>query len=248
MKNPQSEEWPLPVLKITRDFTIQDRSLEAEKILVPAASFLDLLDEDSRQKAENLLPKGLPGKGIELNFLGRGEERFAADVHVNWNDEETATLVIVPHAESHRRIAGQFTSLRQRLNETNYDLLLEKMKVDELVKRVRELSAPLIRLDRSRMLIPLFGDLTVEQMAAVQEKVLSDTYASGATKIILDFTAVDLIDNSGLQEFNSLLQSLSLMGTSVTLTGLHPDHARRLNELDVHLGITYASSLQDILQ
>lgn len=248
MKNPQPEEWPLPLLKINRDFTILDRSSEAKNVLIPAASFLDLLDADSREKAKKLLPDGHSGKEIELNFLTGDVDLFAADVYVKWNTEDEALLIVVPHAGSHDRIAEQFAGLRRRLSETNYDLLQEKMKVDELVERVRELSAPLIRLDESRVLLPLFGDLTVEQMAAVQEKVLNDTYLSGATKIILDFTAVDLIDSSGLQEFNSLLQSLSLMGTSVVLTGLHPEHARRLNELDAQLGTEYASSLRDVLR
>lgn len=248
MKNPQRDEWPLPMLKIDRNFTILEHSTAAQELIGTTSSFLELLDEESRQKAENLLSGGNSNQPIELNFVAGAEDRFAADVYLKWSDEEeTAILVVVRHADSHQRIADQFADLRRRLNETNYDLLLEKMKVEELIERVRELSAPLIQLDESRVLIPLFGDLTIEQMTAVQEKVLSDAYVSGATMIILDFTAVDLIDSSGLQEFDSLLQSLNLMGTSVILTGLHPNHAKRLNELQARLGTRFASSLKDIL-
>ncbi|WP_088009603.1 STAS domain-containing protein [Indiicoccus explosivorum] len=246
MQNLQHDGWPLPAVTIGQDFTILEQSPEAARLFGPASSLLDLLDEESRPKARDFLYSNKTGQRTELNIIGAKGERMTADVYAKWNGGE-AVVVFVPTDDSLRRISDQFTALRRRLNETNYDLLLEKMKVDELVERVQELSAPFIRLDRTRVLVPLFGDLTSDQMAAVQSRVLQDTYSASATEILLDFTAVDEIDRSGLQALDSLLQSLSLMGTDVTLTGLHPEHAQRLHELDARLGTRFASSLKDVL-
>lgn len=241
------ENWPLPIFQLNRELTILSSSRLARTLFKESPVFTDLLDEGSRQKAVEFLNPVRDADPIELTFLSPLEEPKVMDVHCRWESDGIGNAIVVPKDRHYTRVSKQLSLLRKRLNETNYDLLLEKERTDELLKNVRELSAPCIKLDHQRLLIPLFGFIDQQKMATVLPRILENVYREDGQTVIFDLTAMDDINPDGLEQFNELIQSMSIMGVTISITGVHPKHAKRLHEMNTPLHATFAVSLQSVL-
>ncbi|TWT03722.1 STAS domain-containing protein [Planomicrobium sp. CPCC 101079] len=241
------EEWPLPIFKLDRELTILASSKMARTLFKESPVFTGLLEEGSRQKAVEFLNPARSINPIELTFLSPSDEPTVMDVHCQWQSDGTANAIAVPKDRHYNRVSEQLSNLRRRLNETNYDLLLEKERTEELLQNVRELSAPCIKIDHQRLLIPLFGLIDKLKMETVMPSILDNVYRQDGQTVIFDLTAMDDIDSDGLNQLNALIQSLSIMGIAISITGVHPNHAKRLHELNTLLYVTFAVSLQEVL-
>ncbi|HSI66377.1 MAG TPA: STAS domain-containing protein [Planococcus sp. (in: firmicutes)] len=238
---------PLPIFKINTDFDILDSSPEATMLFTKKDNFTELVDPGSRMKAAAFIRPDSMAQKLELNFTDQAGNLFLADVHIKWESDHIANLVLVqkdPHME---RIAAQLNKLQGRLRETDFELLSEKERTDALLHEVWDLSAPCIQLDKHKVLIPLFGKLEPEKMNIIQSKILDYLYVKAVETALLDFSAVGEIDKEGLFQLNTLLKTLEVMGIEVIIIGLHPLHAKRLHGLLGELNTRFASSLQDIL-
>ena len=79
--------------------------------------------------------------------------------------------------------------------------------------------------------------------AAIQfrDDLLERIYATKARGLILDLTAVDVVDSFLARLTGDIAEMASLMGTTVVITGLQPEVAITLVELGVELkGVTTA--------
>ncbi|MGK7376209.1 STAS domain-containing protein [Planococcus sp. 1R117A] len=238
---------PLPALKVDNELSVIDYSIEALDLFGECHNFTDIVDEGSLQKALNLLSSDFLQQTFELNFISKKGDLLLADVYGKRNNPMGFSLVIVPKDNQLQHISDQLSKLRERLRETDYDLFQEKERTLELLQKVRELSAPCIHLDRNRLLVPLFGDLTEEQVLAFTPRLLANIYENQAETIIFDLTALGKIMDEGLQYLDALLQSLSIMGTSSVFTGVKPEHAKRLYRIRTKQPMCFAASLQDVL-
>lgn len=243
----QFEGLPLPAFRLSKSFEVLDCSQEARKLFGPDKAFKDLIDEGSLKKAEKLLASEAASLKFELNLVTVADELILADLYGTWNLDEILTLIIVPKEGGLERISQQLRQLQNRLRETDYDLFQEKELTTELLQRVRQLSAPRIRLDLNQMLIPLFGDLTAVKVNTVQDDLLKDIHDANVETVIVDFTAVDQIEEEGLRLWNGLMQSFKLMGVECVITGVKPAHAKRLHALESHIVMHFASSLLEVL-
>lgn len=238
---------PLPAYTLDRQLVIIEGSAEAIELFGDCRIFTDIVDEESLKKAKTLLSSEVLQPKFELNFISRKGELFLADVYGKRSDSGSLSLVVVPKDNQLERVANQLAKLRERLRETDYDLFQEKERTVELLQRVRELSAPYIQLDANRLLVPLFGDLTEEQVQAFSPRLLANIYETRAETVIFDLTAMGKISDGGLQQFANLLQSLTIMGTASIFTGVKPEHAKHLHQMQAKLPMRFLSSLQQVL-
>lgn len=246
-QNQDIENWPMPIFRLTRDLTIIERSKKARILFSLSPVFTGILDEGSRQKAVEFLNPVYVDQQLELTFLAADGDLLLMDVHCSWEDSNTANVIAVPKDRHFQRVSEQLSHLRTRLNETNYDLLLEKERTEKLLQNVRELSAPCIKLDDQRLLIPLFGRIDQQKMETVMPRLLEGVYQHDAQTVIFDLTAMEAIDHNGMEQLNTLVQSLSIMGINITITGVHPTHAKRMHDLHTTLHANFSASLQDAL-
>lgn len=243
----QFNGMPLPAFTLDNQLAIIDCSMEAFELFGECRSFTDLVDEESLKKAIKLLSPEWFQRKFELNMISRKGELFLADVYGKRSKSANLSLVIVPKDSQLERVSAQLSKLRERLRETDYDLFQEKERTLGLLQKVRELSAPCIQLDSERLLVPLFGDLTEEQVLAFTPRLLTSIYETQAETVIFDLTAMGKIKDEGLQHLDSLLQSLSIMGTSSIFTGVKPEHAKQLHHMHTKLPMRFLSSLQEVL-
>ncbi|WP_437682715.1 AAA family ATPase [Sorangium sp. So ce131] len=102
--------------------------------------------------------------------------------------------------------------------------------------RLSELSTPLIPITERIVVMPLIGTVDEARARQVLEAALEGAQSRGAAVVILDITGVKVVDSGVACSLMNTAAALRLLGTRVVLTGVRPDVARTLVELDLGLG------------
>lgn len=243
----QFDGLPLPALQLNNSLSVISCSDEASSLFGDFTALKDIVDEGSLAKAVNLLKAQKAPIKFESNLITKDAKRILADVYGKWDSDFSLSVIIVPKMDELSGISKQLRHLQNRLRETDYDLFQEKELTLKLLERVRLLSAPCIQLNQQQVLIPLFGDLTKEKVVAIRDPLLENIHNFKAETVLVDFTAVDRIDEKGLDEWESLLQSLKVMGKECIITGLKPEHAKSLHVMTSRLTMRFSASLLGVL-
>ena len=110
---------------------------------------------------------------------------------------------------------------------------------------IREMSVPVLPLSQSALVLPLVGALDSERLALVQEQALHSIERMSARFLILDITAVPIVDTAVAQGLVQVVQAARLLGTDVVLVGVRPEVAQAVVGLGIHLSdIVTRSTLQ----
>lgn len=242
----QLAEWPLPAFQLDNHFAIIDQSLEAEHFFGKRATFWELLDEGSQQKAQHLLKQREQKKAVELHFV-TAAGLFLADVYVRWISEFSLNVVAVPKDDKIEAIMAQLQRLRGRLRETDYELLQEKERSDALLEKVWKLSAPCIKIGGGYVLIPFFGDLDEDKVKAIRPLIVAEIYELEAETVIIDLTAMGIVTLKGANYLESFVQTLTIMGIDAIITGVKPEHARTLHLFNAEMNLRFETSLEAVL-
>ncbi len=124
-------------------------------------------------------------------------------------------------------------------------LAAERQRVELREQMVRELSTPLVPLADGVVAMPLIGTLDAGRAQQVLEKLLAGVARLRAHTAILDLTGVRSLDADAADALLRIAGATRLLGARVILTGIGPDVARTLVELQTDLtGITTRDTLQ----
>lgn len=111
---------------------------------------------------------------------------------------------------------------------------------------LRELSTPLLPLAPGILAMPLIGTLDRERANEVMETLLAGITAQRAHTALLDVTGVRTLDAHAADALVQVARAANLLGARVILTGIGPDIAQTLVQLDRGQlqGITARGTLQ----
>ncbi|MFG6119604.1 STAS domain-containing protein [Thalassobacillus sp. B23F22_16] len=244
------EFFSVPYLLITKQFEILQYSTEVEDIFVMHHNFLKMCDEESVHKVRKEVVPGKSKNKIEINLVpsSANHDLLLVDLYVNWKNDLHAEMMILPKDQGMLDVTASLGQLRSRLNTTNFELLEEKEKLQEAMAENNRLSAPFIELSSTTALVPLFGDLNAEKINAVGDELLTSAQQSDIETILFDLTAVGEIEQDGVIAFQGVVQSLAYMGMEIVVIGVKPDHAQRINDLQLKLGLKFLRSLQQAIR
>jgi len=114
---------------------------------------------------------------------------------------------------------------------------------------IRELSVPVLPINRDTLVMPLVGALDTTRLMQVQEQALGRLAATRARRLLLDVTGVPVIDTQVAQGLIRVVQAARLLGAQVILVGIRPEVAQSIVGLGVQLtGIRTFSDLQSALK
>ncbi|MBH0230999.1 STAS domain-containing protein [Halobacillus yeomjeoni] len=242
------QSLPLPFYVIDKNYNIVGYSNEAEEELGLANNFLQLLDEESHEKFQKMVRPENIKVTVEINFKKSGGEFQLADLHVLWDSDLHAKVLVHLKGNQLQKVTESLAKLRSRLNESNLQLLEEKEKLEEAVKQNNLLSAPFIELNEETALIPLFGNLTEEKLFAVEDHIVRSAQKEGIDRVFFDFTGVGELKREGITVLNNVISSLFLMGVKVKIIGVKPQQARELKEMPLPSELNFMSTLQEAIQ
>lgn len=238
---------PLPYFLIDSDLKILAFSDISKEVFGFQKSLLDLVDMESKMKAENLLCKENGRAEGELIMMTRNSPYALVHVSVNWNGDEGH---IICQQKDHRlsELESIVEKHRVRLAETNLELLEKKEQVEKNLLDIWNLSCPFIKLTKSAALVPLFGNLDEELIRHNEQRILTKAEEGGYEEILFDFNGVGNITNEGVEAFISIVTSLQIMGLFPSIIGIKPDHAFYLNRSSSNLDVPFSNSLSKVFK
>ncbi len=127
---------------------------------------------------------------------------------------------------------------------------LERVRLQEELIHVQatalvELSTPLIRLNKTTLMMPLIGSIDTQRASHVITSLLEGVSSQQAQVAILDLTGVPVVDTQVAAALIRAAQAARLLGAEVILTGIRPEIAQTLVALGVDLNqVVTRSNLQ----
>jgi rsbT co-antagonist protein RsbR len=114
---------------------------------------------------------------------------------------------------------------------------------------IREMSVPVLPVDRTTLVMPLVGALDSSRLGELQQQALDALERSGARRLLLDVTGVPIIDTQVALGLLRTVQAGRLLGAAIVLIGVRPEVAQTLVSLGLELShVHVARDLQSALQ
>jgi len=150
-----------------------------------------------------------------------------------------------------QRVAERTVDLRHALDEVEARALAQEGLLAENRQQretIREMSVPVLPVSESTLVMPLVGALDAERLRLLQDQALQAIQRTSSRTLILDITAVPLVDSQVAQGLMVVVQTARLLGTEVLLVGIRPEVAQAIVELGLNLpGLRTYTNLQSAL-
>lgn len=137
-----------------------------------------------------------------------------------------------------QRVAERTSELQLALAEVQTQATTQARLLEEnLAQRstIQQLSVPVLPVDRNTLVVPLVGMLEAERIQILQQRVLQSIEQSQARRILLDVSAVPLLDQQVAQGLLALVQQVYLLGAHASLVGVRPEVAEAMVALNIDL-------------
>jgi PAS domain S-box-containing protein len=139
-------------------------------------------------------------------------------------------------------IATDVTDMRRAESE---HLRLQEEVIRAQRKTLLELSTPIIPIADGVLAVPLIGAIDHERNQQIAGALLQQVTASRAAVVILDLTGVRSVDPEIVDALMQTVRAMRMLGTEAVLTGISPQVASMLADLDSPLRqITVRQTLQ----
>ncbi len=177
---------------------------------------------------------------IDAEAPWAGEVRVATTDGERWHQVEArpttdpvtgarAVLVQQLDVTAQRRAEGQVEEQGRLIDQLNRSLAL----VEEQRRQILNLSAPILDVGRGTLAVPLIGRLDAERGSELGERLLPAIVAHRASHVVLDVTGAEALDPDGAAALERLAHAIQLLGSRPILTGVRPEVARALVDVDL---------------
>ncbi|WP_404458997.1 STAS domain-containing protein [Oceanobacillus kapialis] len=238
---------PLAFFKINPNFEIMETSDKTSQQFLYGDSLLSVLDEGSHRKVLAYIQPEIPETELEVVMRTKEDPMAVFMLYVKW-EKDIGFILCQKKGEQVDKVATQLQQLRTRLAETDFALLENKEALEEAMEQVNLLSAPFIALTTQVALIPLFGKLDENKLAAMESSILHRLYDSDYQLLLFDFTSIGEIEKEGLQKIIQFLDMIRLLGQEIIICGLNPDHATAIHQYTRFPAFITTSNLQNAIQ
>ena len=132
-----------------------------------------------------------------------------------------------------RIIIKAFGKIMTRFVEV-HDLFASK-RLRSQQELINELSAPVIKLQHDKGLLPIVGEIDLQRAKYILENTLSECSKQNITYLFIDLSGVNFIDTIVAMQIFQLIDALKIVGVKTTLSGIKPEIALTA----VRLGLDY---------
>jgi len=115
-----------------------------------------------------------------------------------------------------------FVEEKERLITKQYELILE-------------LEVPMLDIMEHVMLVPLMGYIDSEKSYSIMKKILTHIKNKESEVVILDITAINIVDTSVASHLIKISKAVRLMGGKAILSGMNPNVAEAIVNLGIDL-------------
>ncbi|MGE6628797.1 PAS domain-containing protein [Bacillus sp. NPDC077027] len=210
-----------PIVYVNHGFTNMT-GYTSEEILGRNCRFLQGKDTDQTQLDH--IRQGIQNKTPITAQL----QNYKKDGTFFWNELNIDPLYI--EQEDKTFFVGFQKDITQ---QKEYEQLLE-----DSLKEVTSLSTPIVPIKNGVSALPLIGKLTEERFDSIVAKLTTILAHSKDDYLIIDFSGLIDVDESVADRIFKLHHLLNLTGTELIITGVKPQLAMKMKDLDADFNNT----------
>lgn len=122
-------------------------------------------------------------------------------------------------------------------------------KINYAQYAIDELSVPVVRMTEEIGILPLVGDLDTKRAQYLMESALEKGSQYKLKWLIIDLSAVPIIDTMVADQLFKVIAGLQLLGIEVVISGIRPEIAQTMVSLGIKVeGVRSFSSLHQAVQ
>ncbi len=181
----------------------------------------------------------------------RGQERHDEIGQVARSFSQMITALQTREAQLHEQMSAIQTlnaELDARIGTRTQELATLVNAQEQLLGQIRQMSIPVVPIQKGVIAIPLIGSLDGQRMAQLIENVLAGIEDQRAHFVALDITGVPIVDMQVAAALVQTADSARLLGATTALVGICPEVAQSLVQLGADLsGLHTYPTLQEAL-
>ncbi|WP_139892365.1 STAS domain-containing protein [Bacillus sp. D386] len=245
----QCIDTPLPLPYIVVDYNgkiLQYNSLSSNLFNLNTSDISGVIDDESMNKLVKASLSNESTQQIELNVHTKESSLALFDVYLSDDSTGRMHILFVSKEKSNQLYLNKIIELQERLAHTDFELLEQKEKLEDVLMRLNKLSGPFIPLSNKMCYIPLFGDITSEKINLISEHVLHSVFNGEYQNILIDLTAVGEVQDDGIKKLIDLIRTLRFMaGSKIQLIGIQPRLSKILSNYELEIQIIPAIYLTE---
>lgn len=180
--------------------------------------------------------------------------------------EYSPEMIQIPAGEN----ADEFSVLEAALNIYNQELASARSQNEQYISEletskrelqeqistiarqqlaIHELSSPIAEVWEDILLLPVIGSLDSQRALEMTEKLLERIKQTRSACVIIDITGVEIVDTTTASAILKMTRSARLLGAVCVLTGVRPEIARTMAQLNIEVeGTRTLRTLKDGLR
>jgi anti-anti-sigma regulatory factor/HAMP domain-containing protein len=168
---------------------------------------------------------------ITLNDLTKNiaAGKWEQEIFIERNDELGELAMSV--SQMTNQLRELFTSLENQNKNLENELTDKITQLSEALK----LSAPITRISKDIIFIPLVGIVNSERMTDLTNRCLQEINEVKAKFLIIDISGISTFDTRVAQDLISITKAVELMGCHCTISGISPAIAQTIVQLGIDL-------------
>ncbi|MCM3186490.1 STAS domain-containing protein [Priestia megaterium] len=209
-------------------FRLDLLTIYADSILVEKDIAADMIRDWGENFSNLLVNRGLP-LNLALEEISYYRDLIGEIIKDEANDKGFSVNVfykIISHFNTIVDDAVQWVS-KSYLQDYTKQIKHAQYAIDEL-------SIPIVRMTEETGILPLVGDLDTQRAQILMENALAKGSEYKLRWLIIDLSAVPIIDTMVADQLFKVFAGLQLIGVSVVLSGIRSEIAQTM----VNLGIT----------
>ncbi|MQR88145.1 STAS domain-containing protein [Bacillus megaterium] len=203
-------------------------TIYADSILVEKDIAADMIKDWGETLSNLLVNRGLP-LDLALDEISYYRDIIGEIIKDEANDKRFSVTMfyeIISHFNTIVDDAVQWVS-RSYLQDYTKQIKHAQYAIDEL-------SVPIVQMTKETGILPLVGDLDTQRAQIMMENALAKGSEYKLKWLIIDLSAVPIIDTMVADQLFKVIAGLQLIGVSVVLSGIRSEIAQTM----VNLGIT----------
>ena len=137
-----------------------------------------------------------------------------------------------------RQVLLQLASLFNEITLEVFSAYLEEKErtIEAQQDELRQTSTPITEIWDGVLTLPVIGTLDSSRTMTVMEQLLARIETDRAKVVVMDVTGVTAIDSQISHHLIQMMRAIGLMGADAILTGIRPEIARAMTNLNIDLG------------
>ena len=143
-------------------------------------------------------------------------------------------------------IIKTFSLVISKFAEENYEYSQRRLNAQQ--EMIRELSSPVILLNKKTGVLPLIGDIDTGRARYILENTLAECVDKDLEHLFIDLSGVIMVDTMVAHQLFQIIDSLNLIGVKSTISGIRPEIAQTAIQLGISFdNISVTSTLERAL-